>query len=124
MFNKKMKIEANSYDTNFYDYWKEWQYSAECLQARVREVIVKINVVSLYPEGADRNIAEEDAYKEQKILLNYIAAYDTARNNLIKYQKENYKNLSKYQSWAREDYITSHKIIEQTYLDFSRGKLL
>ena len=51
-----------------------------------RQVITRVEVINLYPDGADRKKAVSDAKKAKQSLLVAIGAYDTARRRMERSQ--------------------------------------
>lgn len=116
MFGKKKK-PFNPYekraDDSLYQVWE----ARDRLRAKAKQVITRLGVINLYPDGADRRKAVSDAEKAKYALLVAIGAYDTARmeyNNYIK------KFAEKFDSPKREWTTTSHEIIEWAYQYYNK----
>lgn len=79
MFGKKKEKKFNPYenraDEMLYKVWEE----RDRLYEKTRQVITRVGVINLYPDGADRKKAVSDAEKAKQSLLVAIGAYDTAR---------------------------------------------
>ena len=78
MFGKKKKpvnLYENRADDLIYELWEE----RDRLYEKTRQVITRVGVIDLYPDGADRKKAVSDAEKAKQSLLVAIGAYDTAR---------------------------------------------
>lgn len=117
MFGKKKK-PFNSYekraDDSLYQVWE----ARDRLKAKVKQVITRLGVINLYPDGPDRTVAIADAEKARHAMLVAIGAYDTARmeyNNYIK------KYAEEFDSPKKEWTTTSHEIIEWAYKYYYKG---
>ena len=89
------------------------------INERVKTVMMRIGVIELYPNGADKEKAKADAEKAKQSLLNAVAIYDDAAcryNQAI--IKENRKTTLDYRSHS----LTSHEVVEKAYEYFSRKK--
>lgn len=117
MFGKKEK-PFNPYENRVDDLiYVVWE-ARDCLTAKAKQVITRLGVINLYPDGADRKKAVSDAEEAKQVLLVAIGAYDTARmeyNNYIK------KYAEKFDSPKREWTPTSHEIIECAYKYYYKG---
>lgn len=116
MFSKKKK-PFNPYENHVDDFIHELWEARDRLTAKTKQVITRLGVINLYPDGADRKKAISDAEEAKQSLLVAIGAYDTARmeyNNYIK------KYAEKFDSPKREWTTTSHEIIEWTYQYYNK----
>ena len=115
MFKKKKPFNSyeNRVDDLIYEVWE----ARDRLSAKAKQVITRLGVINLYPDGADRKKAVSDAEEAKYSLLVAIGAYDTARmeyNNYIK------KYAEKFDSPKREWTTTSHEIIEWAYQYYNK----
>ena len=115
---QKTKVTPNAYDITLKKLIEARKNAKEALAARVSDIIIKKNVIDLYPEGADKNRAIEDFRYSQTSLLFYIANYDDIYSKLMNFEfsKCAYYTSDKIQ-FAK---ITSHSIIESAYREFMR----
>lgn len=116
MFGKKEK-PLNSYENRVDDLIYEVWEARDRLTAKVKQVITRLGVINLYPDGADREKAVSDAEEAKHALIADIGEYDTARmeyNNYIK------KYAEKFDSPKREWTTTSHEIIEWAYQYYNK----
>ena len=116
MFGKKEK-PFNPYENRVDNLIHEVWEARGCLSAKAKQVITRLGVINLYPDGADRKKAVSDAEEAKHALIAAIGAYDTARmeyNNYIKKYAEN------FDSPKREWTTTSHEIIEWTYQYYNK----
>ena len=117
MFGKKKKpvnLYENRADDLIYEVWE----TRDRLYEKTRQVITRLGVIDLYPNGPDRTVAIADAEKARHAMLVAIGAYDTARmeyNNYIK------KYAEKFDSSKEEWTTTSHEIIEWAYKYYYKG---
>ena len=115
MFKKKKPF--NSYENRVDDLIHEVWGARDHLSAKAKQVITRLGVINLYPDGADRKKAVSDAEEAKHALIVAIGAYDTARmeyNNYIK------KYAEKFDSPKREWTTTSHEIIEWAYQYYNK----
>lgn len=116
MFGKKKK-PFNPYENRVDDLIYEVWEARDRLTAKAKQVITRLGVINLYPDGADREKAVSDAEEAKHALIVAIGTYDTARmeyNNYIK------KYAEKFDSPKREWTTTSHEIIEWTYQYYNK----
>lgn len=116
MLGKKKK-PFNSYENRVDDLIHEVWKARDCLSAKAKQVITRLGVINLYPDGADRKKAVSDAEEAKRILIAAIGEYDTARmeyNNYIK------KYAEMFDSPKREWTTTSHEIIEWAYQYYNK----
>lgn len=116
MFGKKKK-PFNPYESRIdemiYEVWEERNRLIE----KTKQVITRLNVINLYPDGADRKKAVADAEKAKQSLLVAIGAYDTARMEYNDYVE---KNAEKFDTSKKKWTTTSHEIIEQAYEHYNK----
>lgn len=117
MFGKKKDKTFNPYekraDEMTYEVWDKRNHLTE----KVKQVITRLGVINLYPNGPDRTVAIADAEKARHAMLVAIGAYDAARmeyNNYIK------KYAEKFDNPKREWITTSHEVIEQAYERYNK----
>ena len=111
MLGKKKK-SFNAYENRVDDLIHEVWEARDRLTAKAKQVITRLGVINLYPDGADREKAVSDAEEAKRTLIADIGAYDTARmeyNNYIK------KYAEKFDSPKEEWTTTSHEIVEWAY---------
>ena len=116
MFGKKEK-PFNPYEKSADDaLYQVWE-ARDRLTTKAKQVITRLGVIDLYPDGADRRKAVSDAEEAKHALIVAIGAYDTARmeyNNYIK------KYAEMFDSPKRELTTTSHEIIEWAYQYYNK----
>lgn len=116
MFGKKKK-PFNSYENRadelLYEVWEE----RDRVYEKTTQVITRLGVIDLYPEGADRKKAVSDVEKAKQSLLVAIGVYDTARMEYNDYVK---KNTEKFDSPKKEWTTTSHEIVEWAYRFYNK----
>jgi hypothetical protein len=116
MFGKKKK-SFNPYEMRVeemtYELWEKIDY----MDKKTRQVITRVGVINLYPDGADRKKAVSDAEKAKQSLLVAIGAYDTARMEYNDYIK---KYTDKFDSPKKEWSTTSHEVIERAYERYNK----
>ena len=117
MFGKKKK-PFNPYerraDDSLYQVWE----ARDRLKAKAKQVITRLGVINLYPDGPDRTVAITDAEKARHAMLVAIGAYDTARMEYNDYVE---KNAEKFDSHKEKWTTTSHEIIEWAYKYYYKG---
>jgi hypothetical protein len=86
---------------------------AHCLiNERVKIVIIRNEVIELYPNGADKEKAKADAEKAKQSLLSAIAVYDDAA---CRYNQAIIKDNRKTTLDYRNHSLTSHEVVEKAY---------
>ena len=116
MLGKKKK-PFNAYENRVDDLIHEVWEARDRLTAKTKQVITRLGVINLYPDGADRKKAVSDAEEAKRALIAAIGEYDTARmeyNNYIK------KYAEMFDSPKREWTTTSHEIIEWAYQYYNK----
>ena len=117
MFGKKKEKKFNPYESRadelLYEVWEE----RDRVYEKTTQVITRLGVIDLYPEGADRKKAVSDAEKAKESLLVAIGAYDTARMEYNDYIK---KSAEKFDSPKKEWTTTSHEIVEWAYRYYNK----
>lgn len=117
MFGKKKEKKFNPYENRadelLYEVWEE----RDRVYEKTTQIITRLGVIDLYPEGADRKKAVSDAEKAKESLLVAIGAYDTARMEYNDYVK---KYAEKFDSPKKEWTTTSHEIVEWTYRFYNK----
>ena len=116
MLSKKKK-PFNPYENHVDEWIHEVWEARDCLTAKAKQVITRLGVINLYPDGADREKAVSDAEEAKHALIAAIGEYDTARmgyNNYIK------KYAEMFDSPKREWTTTSHEIIEWAYQYYNK----
>lgn len=117
MFGKKKEKKFNPYENRadelLYEVWEE----RDRVYEKTTQVITRLGVIDLYPEGADRKKAVSDAEKAKQSLLVAIGAYDTARMEYNDYIK---KSVEKFDSPKKEWTTTSHEIVEWAYRYYNK----
>lgn len=113
MFKKKKKDLDTPADFQlkrlyepFYDVVKE-------IYVTIREVIVKEEVIKIYPDGTDKDKAIKDYHFEQQHLLALIGEYDDLRNQIDNFIKNNKEERKTTMRWNTP--VTSHKKVETIY---------
>lgn len=117
MFGKKKK-PFNPYENRADDLIYEVWETRDRLYEKTRQVITRLGVIDLYPNGPDRTVAIADAEKARHAMLVAIGAYDTARMEYNDYVE---KNAEKFDSHKEKWTTTSHEIIEWAYKYYYKG---
>lgn len=98
-----------------------------CAQSHLQEctenVIVRQQVIGLYPDGADKDKACEDFADAQRSMLCAIATLDDAISELHRYVKAHWDDFvtTKYKPDFSRDF-NSHRCIEKTWRSFDRTR--
>ena len=112
--NKKPTIYDITLEEKFFDYQDAYIRLKEATEA----VIIKKNVIDLYPDGADKNAAISSFKSAQIELICAIGHYDSTRADSRDYYQEQDKN-DFYKDWsAIRSLKTSHALIEEIYENF------
>ena len=87
------------------------------LEASVVDVITKVNVIALYPDGPDKEKAKKVADQAQQSLLCAIGHYDSQFVELKRLLKQPNSRVTTA-DWQFNLKKDSHKIIEYTYRNY------
>jgi len=118
MFRRKEK-NYNPYDEDCRNLHQTVVEAGKRLLEATQKVIIKKNVIDLYPVGPDQDAAIEEYHESQRTLLCAIGNYDGRLQEFNQY-------LAKHRNQLEEEYscwnspLTSHKIIENVYEQFVR----
>ena len=82
------------------------------------EVITKNAVIGLYPEGANKVKAIENAEKSKLTLQTAIENFNVLRQELLDYYRYNSIHMRVCHSWHPFRWKTSHEYIEQAYKNY------
>lgn len=107
LFGKKSV--ASKEDPRMIELEKAMQNACISLKAAVKRAIIKQGVVTLYPVGPDKDVAQREAEAAKRFLLCCIGAYDARRQELADYAEKNNTGCIA---------ATSHDIIEKAYEEF------
>ena len=113
MFKKeKEEIFDTAYDLIVKRLANEVTKAAHTIYEEVEKVIIRLGVIELYPEGADKETAKRDAEISKQSLLNAIAIYDDLANQ---YEKAIAQNDRQTTFDYKRKLSTSHELIEIAY---------
>lgn len=118
MFGKrKNEVFDTAYDLAVKRLADEVGEAAYRISERVEKVMVRLGVIELYPEGADKEKAKRDAETSRQSLLNAVAIYDDLANQ---YEKAIAQNDRQTTLDYKRKLLTSHELIEIAYKRKSR----
>jgi hypothetical protein len=109
---RKIKEQWNAYDIHAKDLNNELSDAHKSLQNAVKELIVKTKVSDFYPDGADKNVALEEAATARIKFRNVLACYDEAHRNYTTYLTANRSNFEHCVEWYN-NYPKSHDAVEE-----------
>ena len=121
MFKKKIE-EINKYDRRMNKYIGRMHEISKELEAAVQDVIIKKEVIDLYPSGADQQKTKVDLQTAKNKLICIIAEYDSTLNEIKKYYIVNKDNFVEYANWYPSMLSDSHKMVEIFYRNFIRNR--
>ena len=117
MFGKKKEtVQDTALDRKIHEAFKVAYESRDALESNVFNVIRKNGVVALYPEGADKAKAIIDAEQAKHYMVNAIAQYDEAIQELNKVLALDGKRETTI-NWNNH-LCTSHEIVENVYFRY------
>lgn len=124
MFNNRKEINKRTGGDVFLLKIQDEIHEAKfTLEAAARKVIICIGVVDLYPEGADKDLARQDAEKAKLSLRAAIGVYDRLvsdyQSQLRTYPKEERTITC---NWTYSRFDNSHKIVEEFYEGYWKSK--
>lgn len=115
MFGRKEK-KYNPYDEDCLNLHQTVVEAGKRLLEATQKVIIKKNVIDLYPAGPDQIAAIKEYNKSQHTLLCAIGNYDGRLREFNEYLAKHRNQLEEYSCWNSP--LTSHEIIENAYEQF------
>ena len=116
-FNKKKHVEEfDPIVYHFKELWKDVAESYRSIHKSMLTVIAREEIIRLYPEGADKDLAIKRLEEARKGFRNTLAAYDDAKRKL-----EQYYAVKKYDidfnlpSWNPYQWKESAEVVEFWY---------
>lgn len=113
MFKKKKKNADTPADFQLKELYYPFIDLRDEFYSTIRKVIVKEEVIKIYPDGDDKDAAIKDYHFEQQHLLALIGKYDDLRNQISNFIKNNKEERYTTVHW--EIPRTSHEAIEAIY---------
>lgn len=114
----KKNKQPTFYDIELEEKFFDFQNAYIRLKKATETVIIKKNVIDLYPEGADKAVANTSFKTAQNELICAIGHYDSTRADSQEYYQEHDKN-NFYKDWSAICSLkTSHALIEEIYENF------
>lgn len=113
MFKKKKKNADTPADLQLKELYYPFIDLRDEFYSTIRKVIVKEEVIKIYPDGADKDAAIKDYHFEQQYLLVLIGKYDDLRNQISNFIKNNKEERHTTAYWEIPQ--TSHETIETIY---------
>lgn len=109
MFKKKSKNMDTLADKNLRAINNEVVSAYERLEETIKRVVLKKEVIDIYPEGVDKQRAIKEYRFEQECLLAAIAYYDDVKNKFNTYLNNGFerKTTAHWRPWK-----ISHVVIE------------
>ena len=115
---KYLPLGCQQYEEKVYEYLT----AAYTLGERVKEVACKRDVISLYPDGADKERACEDYKDAQYRLLCAIGSVDGRLSEMSQIYAQFSDVSSDYNDKLPSYDQEGHDIIEDTYSQYMKGK--
>lgn len=115
---KIIPFECQQYESLLNEYWS----ASKSLNAAVFLVAIRRDVISLYPDGADRISAENDLADAQHHLLCAIGAVDGRLADMNQYYEAHCDILQKNHYKVPNYYTKSHELVEQAYFAYRQGE--
>lgn len=119
LFRKKKKIKVPESHHICDCMVEELTNAGKAVRECVREMLVRKNVIDLYPEGRNKNAVMVQYKKKQEILISAINEYDFYRIKLINFYNRNYMELQTH--WAAGRIVgtmTGEEVVEDETRDF------
>lgn len=113
MFKKKKQSLDTSADLQLKELYYPFIDLRDEFYSTIRQVIVKKEVIEIYPDGADKKQAIKDYHFEQQHLLALIGKYDDLKNQIDNFIKNNKEERHTTAHWEIPQ--TSHEAIEAIY---------
>lgn len=117
---KKIK-HSTIYDIQLEEKFFEYQNAYVRLKEATEAIIIKKNVIDLYPDGADKTAAITSFKSAQLELICAIGHYDSTRADSRDYYQEHNEN-DFYKNWSVLCSLkNSHELIEEIYENFFKN---
>lgn len=116
-WSKKEETKSTSQDYVVKGFLAQRADAMHDLEERVEKVIICNGVIDLYPEGADKEAAKEQAEKAKRLLLCAIGRYDDIVNQYNDALKDIRRNTTLNYMPILEN-GSSHALIENYYKNF------
>lgn len=116
----KKKI-YNPYDETYKEMWNAVYEAHNHLIDVTRKVILRKNVIDLYPAGTDQDKAINDCEKAKGALVCAVEYYDDKLQKLGEYFSQHYNEFDDCRTWNPTRMSTSHEIVELAYEKTIRG---
>ena len=114
---KKTK-QPTFYDIKLEEKYLDFQDAYIRLKKATEAVIIKKNVIGLFPEGADQTVANIRLKTAQNELVCAIGHFDNLRADLREYYLE-HSESDFYKNWSEICSLkNSHEVIEEIYENF------
>lgn len=113
MFKKKKQSLDTPADLQLKELYYPFINLCDKFYSTIRKVIVKEEVIKIYPDGADKDKAIKDYHFEQRHLLALIGEYDDLRTQIGNFIKNNKEERHTTAHWDIPR--TSHETIETIY---------
>ena len=113
MFKKKKQSLDTPADLQLKELYYPFIDLRDEFYSTIRKVIVKEEVIKIYPDGADKDQAIKDYRFEQQYLLALIGKYDDLRDQISNFIKNNKEKRYTTAHW--EIPRASHETIETIY---------
>lgn len=119
LFNRKIQLPQRTYHDNVLeDKYDDFLGATHRLIETVEDVIIKKEVIALYPNGADKKTAILALEQTQHTMICAVGRYDSIRADLQRYYKEHDKN-DFYKNWSEICSLkNSHTVVEEAYKNF------
>ena len=119
LFSRKTQLPQRTYyDSILEDKYDEFLRATHRLIETVEDVIVKKEVIALYPDGSDKKAAIHTLEEAQYAMICAIGHYDSTRSDSQRYYREHDKS-DFFKNWSEiRSLKDSHTVIEETYKNF------
>lgn len=118
-FSRKTQLPQRTfYDSVLEDKYDEFLRVTHRLIETVEDVIIKKEVIALYPDGSDKKVAIRTCEEAQNAMVCAIGHYDSVRADCQRYYREHDKS-DFYKNWSEiRSLKNSHTVIEEAYANF------
>lgn len=115
--HKKKTIEApNPIIIHFKALWNEVAASSKSIHKAMLTVIAREKIITLYPDGADKDIAIARLDDARIKFRNTLAAYDDAKREMMRYYIANQFEIdTKLLTWDPFGWKESADVVERFY---------
>lgn len=117
-FKKKDNNFVSAADEIYNKMWCEVLDARSVIRKAAEQVIVKIGVANLYPNGAKKFHANENVEVARFQLVDACNNYEKLVQGLREWFEANKQDLNCYSHWNPDRWLSAHEYVESAYEEF------